>query len=436
MLGRVCSKVSRRRPLPLQALTYSYKYALGETYLYPTSSRKLSDSSSSQRKNDFVQVQVQNDEIISPNPTNNSNVSQDFAENATKKIGETKQSSKFRKNAKSRRKPVHKKGKSKGNPSLGTTTDWILVDFIPPLSTLDDLLVDVERIMQTELGVGILDLDVADSMLKKNLNDASDEDGDDEIVPQPQVPSLWEPDESLPRHLVIEAHIKLSTLGRPTGWYLRFPNRSCVQALINHINDAERSIKDGEKEVEMLRKKQNAELKRKPRPKENEDEDEDAEEVDNIPDFSEKNLNTKPLRCAWKELRVSAFFPNKCPSDSPFLNKLKLGIDENVVRVENCHKNTTPYEVELFFSQCDLLDERSSDFDAVEQCVFAKKAKREKYYNKNTKRDIAFTPSATNSFLVRFQSAAAARAAVREKQCTEFMGRNVLLAQYSRQILR
>jgi hypothetical protein len=45
------------------------------------------------------------------------------------------------------------------------------------------------------------------------------------------------------------------------------------------------------------------------------------------------------------------------------------------------------------------------------------------------------TPSTTNSFLVRFASAADARAAVREKQNVEFMGRRMRLAQYSRQII-
>ena len=46
------------------------------------------------------------------------------------------------------------------------------------------------------------------------------------------------------------------------------------------------------------------------------------------------------------------------------------------------------------------------------------------------------TPSSTNIFLVKFKNAADARAAIRDKQSVELMGRKINLAQFSRQMIR
>ncbi len=306
---------------------------------------------------------------------------------------------------------------------LGTSTDWVTVTNIPPLSTLEDLLVDVERIMTTEAKVGIVDLDAAEEMLQENMESST---SSGEIEPPQKVP-IWEPDEALPSHMVLEAHLILSTLARPKGWHLRFPNRSCVHALISHTSEARINGIEGRLQVEALRREQ-AENK-----KEHPNNHEKTSDTEYIPDFSYKMIETRPLMCAWKEVDVHPFFPKKTDSKlgDPFFNEWKWRIDDRVIRVENCCRHATPYQIELLFSRYDLLDERCSDLEAVEQIVFAKSAKE----SHQRRMDDSYTPSATTSFLIRFSSAAEARAAVREKQNVEFMGRRLMLAQFPRQIL-
>ena len=320
------------------------------------------------------------------------------------------------KNKGSKNKPNH--SSNLASPNL--STEWVSITNIPPLSTIDDLLVDIERIMKTELAMGIVDLDLAQEILK-NIDTSPQEI----VVGQPQLP-LWEPDESLPSHLVIEAHLMLSTLKRPTGWFLRFPNRSCVHALLSHIDEAAKAEKAYRRMI-----KENGK-----------DADADADaDADNIPPFSWNDLDTRPLMCAWKKVSVAPFHIKNLnkKDEHPFFDKLKFALGDNVVRVENCSRDSDIDDVKYFLNRYDLLDDRDRGDKVGQDGNLLKSVERVvqgRPVNRMPNNKSATTPSTTNTFLVTFASAADARSSVREKQNVEFMGRRLRLAQYSRQIFR
>ena len=343
-------------------------------------------------------------------------------------------------------KPPHQKkstsnstSDSSHSSSIGPSTDWVTVTNIPPLSTIDDLLIDVERIMTTELSMGIVDLDAAENMLKQSIEEEIPQEQPQEQQQPPQLP-LWEPNESLPNHLVIEAHIMLSTLGRPSGWYLRFPNRSCVHALLSHIDQA-RKTQTAFKRMQFETRKENGKLATKAKEMR-----EEPPDLPPVPEFSWKDEDARPLMCAWKECSVEPFDATvQRNMVEPFFGMLKYGISDCAVRVENCARESTVDDVKYFFSRYGLLDERSSGelLKAVEQIVegasagpFIQQKRQTTQGGTGTSPSPMHraTKSATSSFVVRFASNADARAAVREKQNVEFMGRRLRLAQYSRQI--
>lgn len=309
------------------------------------------------------------------------------------------------------------------------STEWVSITNIPPLSTLDDLLVDIERIVTTELSMGIVDLDATEKMMddqstststdtSTSTNTDSTASASDEE--EPQLP-IWQPDVLLPAHLVVEARLILSTLKRPTGWFIRFPSRSVVHALLSHIEEANKI----EREFNQLRVAINSEntnlakLHKKEKM-------EDTELMD-VPEFSWKDIQARPLVCAYKRAFVVPIDITQRRHRIASNQALNYGISDYVVRVENCSRDSTVDDVMYFFNRYDIADERTDDnLKSVELIVTGSD---EVPRSKNT------TPSKTNSFLVRFASAADARAAVREKQNVEFMGRRLRLAQYSRQII-
>ena len=366
-------------------------------------------------------------------------------------------------------------------------TNWVEVSNIAPLSRLDDLLVDVQRIMSTELSVGIVDMDRAEEMLNHpsdhddvdgdddgddNDNDDND-DNDNDDTPQPL--PCWEPDETLPPHMVLEAHIMLSTLKRPMGWYLRFPNRSCVHALLSHIDE---SVKL-EKEYKRMKTALNVEQNRKKKKKhgnghghghgnghgdnDNGDDDEDEDDNDNdndeLPEFSWKDYATRPLMCGWKRVKVEPFYWSQIRKKGghPFYDDIKYTIGDNTIRVENCSKETEIDDVKFFFHRYDLQDERSigigvQNADADADADADTDADVNVNVDDGGTGDASMTPAVqllqknnngapnialeTNTFIVNFASVDDARTAVREKQSVEFMGRRIRLAQYSRQIFK
>lgn len=315
--------------------------------------------------------------------------------------------------------------KKKEGDSVGPNTSWICVKGAPPLSTLDDILREFTRIMAVETKIGILDLDEAEKQLRKqmNVNLLPNQDITDNEVISPTLP-LWDPSSSLlhsahplPTHMVLEAHMMLSTLGRPNGWFLRLPNRSCVHAILSHIGEAKRIL---------------------------------SEENDLIKDtsfFPWKTFETRPLSCGGRELTVEPFYPSKSRRtkiNTLFHNPLKWGISDNVIRMENCVREATENDVANFFVRYNLLDERKGKLlndrypTKSVQLIVQGAGKDDDFAAKTAVaggRENEVTLSATSTFLVRFASAADARSAVRDKQNVEFMGRRLRLAQYSRQII-
>jgi hypothetical protein len=93
---------------------------------------------------------------------------------------------------------------------------WVQVDNIPPLSSLNAILMGVKTALDIEQERGIVDLD------------ASWEPEEDGTIPfLPTNSEDW----------VLTAKIILSPFGRPTGWHLCFQNRSIVHALLTHARE-------------------------------------------------------------------------------------------------------------------------------------------------------------------------------------------------------
>jgi hypothetical protein len=95
---------------------------------------------------------------------------------------------------------------------------WIHVDGVPPLCTLHTILDTFIELLAVEQEQGIVDLDAFWNPIE------------DQAVP------------TLPTKLSIPnwieaAHVVLSPFGRPTGWHVKFTNRSIVNAILTHAQD-------------------------------------------------------------------------------------------------------------------------------------------------------------------------------------------------------
>lgn len=93
-------------------------------------------------------------------------------------------------------------------------SNWIQIDGIPPTSSLEAMIEGVQRALEKESLRGIVDLDAP---------------WDD---PNEPVPSL-RLDSSSSSSWIQKAHLNLSTLARPTGWFIQLQNRSLVHALLH-----------------------------------------------------------------------------------------------------------------------------------------------------------------------------------------------------------
>jgi hypothetical protein len=94
---------------------------------------------------------------------------------------------------------------------------WVQIENIPPLSSLNAILMGVKTALDTEQGRGIIDLD------------ASFQPEQDGILPFVSLDT---------EEWVLNAKVILSPFGRPTGWHLRLQNRSIVHALLTHAREA------------------------------------------------------------------------------------------------------------------------------------------------------------------------------------------------------
>lgn len=147
-------------------------------------------------------------------------------------------------------------------------SNWIQIENIPPTSSLEAMLEGVKTALEKESKRGIVDLDAP-------------------WDPVNPVPSLQLDSESW----IQKAHVNLSTMARPTGWFIQLQNRSLVQALLNQSNDS-------------------------------------------------------GLFCSWKKVMVSE---NK-DQQRPFYN-----VSDATIRVENCPFKTSPIKVMNLFSRYDLI---------------------------------------------------------------------------------
>ena len=312
--------------------------------------------------------------------------------------------------------------KEEPQPRPIATTSWICVQNIPPSSILEDVADCIARVMQREIDSGIIDLDKAEQFVEDQEVDVEGEKNEKETTPSPSMEELpfWDPslhDASLNGSYIQEARLLLSVLGRPSGWYLRMPDRSCVQAILSHA-------------------------------------DEDA--------------NKGPGRrlavsIGGRSLSVAEFDPTKgrvisgsFGSDTPLVERsfdraVQLRLDDSVIRVENCPVRSAPEDMRYLFRRYDIIDTRrlrdNKGLDAAQLIVQGNYGRRNdgtpfypdpNYHGENSD-DIqplrVDTPIATNTFIVRFETAADARAAIREMQMVEFEGRQLRLAQYPKQLL-
>jgi len=427
-------------------------------------------------------------------------------------------------------KTAHRKQQQQRKQQLGTNTaDWIVITGIPPLSTLDDLLPDIQRIFATELQKGIIDLDRGEEFIlrqqqqqqqPRDLVDEEDADVSNTTTAQPL--PLWNPslqqhdhhhhnnneyhehdDDTapqrmepptptqprLPPHLVIEARMMISSSARIKGWYLRLPNRSCVYAFLQHLKEAQQFKLDFERIV-WEEERRNLTMSQGDDDEPNPDHHDDDDEATPMPQFSWDMTDTRPLTCAWKEVTVSSFDPNRKPYRNPnnnhyskpekiwhqFYDGVKWGLGDNVVRVENCPARTSDDDLRYLFDSYGLLDCRISRRALGAASVGTSEMDNDNYHNNNKKQavkqktiyhyeqveriatsetvlpvttkegDSRASSSRTtakkkqrrvtlHTYLVRFESAASARAAVRDKQAAEVRGGTILLSRYSRQIL-
>jgi hypothetical protein len=91
----------------------------------------------------------------------------------------------------------------------------VRVDNIPPLSSLDAMVMGVTKALKAEQERGIVDLE------------AVYDPHDSASVPFLSYDGRW----------VKKAHVILSAFGRPMGWHLQFDNRSIVHALLTHARE-------------------------------------------------------------------------------------------------------------------------------------------------------------------------------------------------------
>jgi len=217
--------------------------------------------------------------------------------------------------------------------SLLPRVNWIKLDEVPPLATLEDITDSVNRILDIENTIGIVDIDA----IHQN------EDGSfPRLKLDPSEP--W----------VKSAQVVLSTHARPTSWVIELGNRSIVNAFLQHTKE-------------------------------------------------------NGFHCAWKESVVREW--NK-ETERTFCDPL-FDIDDNVVRVENCCEKVTPNLLRTIFRHYDL-----SRFTPNICCW------ENEYVQKNYK-----------IFLLRFDSASWARAAIRDMQGVTAYEMKLRLAQYPKQLL-
>ena len=267
------------------------------------------------------------------------------------------------------------------NNSMLPTSDWVQIFGALPMTSLEEILVSIEGVLEQEFHKGtIVDLDA-------DWNPHKDGEA------PPLVPNVLEvPVQATPQRpeyaldkgflpddhdddtttlvqmecfRVIKAHVVLSPFGRPTGWNLQLANPSMVHALLSYAHSA--------------RVKGN-------------------------------------LRIGWKFAKVQEYVP---PSVDYSANKgdtsSMLVVSDSMVRFENCPHSLTEDYLRHMLSRYELSPKGSTIIKWKGQTSDGR------------------VPPPT--FVVRFASPAYARAAVRELQGKLMEGRPMKLIQYPKQLL-
>ena len=99
-------------------------------------------------------------------------------------------------------------------------SDWIHVNGVLPICSLEDVLSSFEKMLRQEEARGIVDLDAPWNPVQ------------DEAVPTITLDNLNTP-------MVEAAHVVVSPFGRPNGWYLKFANRSLANAILTRSQETE-----------------------------------------------------------------------------------------------------------------------------------------------------------------------------------------------------
>ena len=288
---------------------------------------------------------------------------------------------------------------------------------IPPSSILEDVADCIARVMQREIDSGIIDLDKAERFVERQEEGAESNDDDandkDEDLP------FWDPsghDASLNGSYIQEARLVLSVLGRPCGWYLRMPDRSCVQAILSHADE------DASRPGRRL-----------------------------AVSIGGRCLAVGEFDPAGGRVLSGPFNTDTALVERSFDRAVRLRLDDSVVRVENCPVRSTAEDMRYLFRRYDIIDTRrlrdDKGLDAAQLLVQGNYGRyndgkpfypNRNYHGENSDEIQPLrtdTPIATNTFIVRFETAADARAAIREMQMVEFEGRQLQLAQYPRQLI-
>lgn len=285
-------------------------------------------------------------------------------------------------------------------------TDWVTVTNIPPLSTLEDTL-------RT-------------------------------LPPSHQ-------------NVVEEARLILSTLGRPIGWFLRFPNPTLVQSLLHTWKQLTLPKKTIDNQYPLFPTYKNG-LTRSP-PANDHTMEHHHETVDlGVNDGKEESEEKKSsFQVGGRQLLIQPYIPvertNNGTKSQPrqpdpsarfyhpsFVVSILWELDSSVIRVENCSVDTTMEDIQQLFlpyqlRNVDLLLSGGDKTQKQHQLKSLSNVQTIKQGHDNTRSSGNFTPLATHTFLLRMSSPDYARAAIREKQMCYLLGRQIRLTSYPDQLL-
>jgi hypothetical protein len=258
---------------------------------------------------------------------------------------------------------------------------WIEVKGILTICSLDSMLTTFQNLLDLERQRGIVDLDA--------LWDPAE---------QPTVPLLqWDDGQPNPASSssssswVQAAHLLLSPFGRPTGWHLKFQNRSIVNAILSHAQ--EHPIYDAWKVIQVSEATM---IPVAPRPPASSSLSSHPHDMGHMsPAAARATIHTTNLAAT--------------PIVGP-----DLVVTDSMIRVENCPPTLTAETLTLMMSRYDLTTIGPTVSEWKGETLDGKVAPL--------------------MFVVHFADPSWARAAVRDLQATNLDGKALTFAQYPRQL--